>query len=140
MWKVLGVETTVPKTAEVWQEQMVTLSRRKKDRDRFLKLLSEADVRYALDGIREVHVFTLTLPTDHGHEDLEFLKGFILKIIKAAKLPMIEVDGVAEKCGFVIAMPDDDDYKERRRRRIEMKKPLMKQSEEGSTRPDLRSR
>jgi hypothetical protein len=110
---------------------MVMLSRRKKDRDRFLKLLSEADIRYALDGIREVHVFTLTLPANHGHEDLEFLKGFILKIIKAAKSPVIEVEGVTEKYGFVIAMPDEDDYDERRRRRIEMKKALSKQSEEG---------
>lgn len=140
MWKVLGVETTVPKTAEVWQEQMVMLSRRKKDRDRFLKLLSEADVRYALDGIREVHVFTLTLPADHDREDLEFLKDFILKIIKAAKLPVIEVDGVAEKCGFIIAMPDEDDYKERRRRRIEMKKAPLKHSKAGVNKANPRSR
>ena len=87
MWKVFGVEGTIPAFAEIWKQRMIELSKRKKDRERFLKMIEESDVRYVLDAIREVHVFMVYLPTNYSREDLVFFKEFVIKVTKSAKVP-----------------------------------------------------
>ena len=44
MWKVLDEETVIPAMADTWANRMVELSKRRKDRDRFVRTLEEADV------------------------------------------------------------------------------------------------
>jgi len=118
MWKVFGVEGTIPAFAEIWKQRTIELSKRKKDRERFLKMIEESDVRYVLDAIREVHVFLVYLPTTYTREDLVFFKDFLVKATKAAKAPTLEFDGVAQHTSIVITVEEDEnDYEWRRKNR-----------------------
>ncbi len=118
MWKVFGVEGTIPAFAEIWKQRMIEFSKRKKDRERFLKMIEESDVRYVLDAIREVHVFMVYLPTTYTREDLMFFKDFVVKVTKAAKTPALEFDGVAQPNSVVITAQEDwNEYEWRRKNR-----------------------
>jgi hypothetical protein len=119
MWMVLGVEGTIPAFAEIWKQRMIELSKRKKDRERFLKMIEDSDVRYVLDAIREVHIFMVYLPTKYGQEDLVFFKEFVVKTTKSAKMPTLEFNGVAQTHAVIItAQEDEDEYAERRKVRF----------------------
>jgi hypothetical protein len=121
MWKVFGVEGTIPAFAEIWKQRMIEFSKRKKDRERFLKMIEASDVRYVLDAIREVHVFMVYLPTTYTREDLVFFKDFVVKVTKAAKVPTLEFDEVPQPTGVVItAQEDQNDYEWRRRNRTKL--------------------
>jgi hypothetical protein len=118
MWKVLGVEGTIPAFGEIWKQRLIELSKRKKDQERFLKMMKDSDVRYVLDAIREVHVFMVYLPTKYGREDLEFFKDFVVKATKSAKVPTLEFDGMVQNHGVVITVQEDwNDYEWRRKNR-----------------------
>jgi hypothetical protein len=118
MWKVLGVEGTIPAFAEIWKQRMIELSKRKKDRERFLEMIDDSDIRYVLDAIREVHMFMVYLPTKYSREDLVFFKEFVIKITKSIKMPTLEYNGTAQTHGVVItAQEDEDEYSERRKNR-----------------------
>jgi hypothetical protein len=118
MWKVFGVEGTIPAFSEIWKMRMIEFSKRKKDRERFLKMIEESEVHYVLDAIREVHVFTVYLPKKYGRDDLLFFKDFVIKATKSAKVPTLEFDGVAQPNGVVITSQEDfNDYAWRRENR-----------------------
>ena len=118
MWKVLGEETVIPKMGDVWFERMVQLSRRRKDKDRFIKTLQDADVRYVFDAIREVNTFIVTLPPKYGHEDLEFMRAFVSRVDKSLKFPVVEYDGVAQRYSIIFTSEvEEDDYRWRKEHR-----------------------
>ena len=118
MWKVLGVEGTIPAFAEIWKQRMIELSKRKKDRERFLKMIEDSDVRYVLDAIRDVHVFMIYLPAKYSREDLEFFKEFVIKATKSTKAPTLEFNGMMQNHGVVITAQEDwDEYEWRRKNR-----------------------
>lgn len=119
MWKVLGVETAVVKAGDVWANRMIELSARKKDADKFRELFSKADLRYYFDTIREVHMFYLQFPRKVKVEDLEFVRDFILKLEKAAKAPVIEYDGEAQKYSVVLSSDTETDLYEKWRKQDE---------------------
>jgi predicted DNA binding protein len=116
MWKVFGVEGTIPAFAEIWKQRMIELSKRKKYRERFLQMIEDSDVRYVLDAIREVHVFMVYLPAKYGREDLVFFKDFVVKTTKSAKVPTLEFNGMMQNHGVVITtQEEEDEYVERRK-------------------------
>ena len=136
MWKVFGVEGTIPAFAEIWKLRMIDLSKRKKDRDRFLGMIEESDVRYVFDAIREVHMFMVYLPTKYDREDLLFFKDFVMKVTKSTKVPTLELDGVPQVYGVVItAEEDENEYAERSKGRfkwLEEEEKRLKSKEEES--------
>jgi hypothetical protein len=120
MWKVFGVATNLVAAGDVWQKQLVKLSGRKKDKDKFLELNQKADVNYMFDTIREVHIFYVKFPEGTDMEDLKFYEHFVLKITKAAKDPTLEFEGIAQKFMVVISAESEmNEYAERQKTRDE---------------------
>lgn len=109
MWKVLGVETILINADAVWVDRLMSLSQRRKDAPRFRDLLGRADVRYYFDTIREVHMFRLQLPPEVTLEELEFMKEFIMRLYKAAKVPVVEFDGQAQLSSVVLSSDEEED-------------------------------
>jgi hypothetical protein len=109
MWKVLGVETILLNADAVWVERLTSLSQRRKDAPRFRELLGQADIRYYFDTIREVHMFRLQLPPEVTLEELEFMKEFIQRLYKAAKVPVVEFDGQAQLSSVVLSSDEEED-------------------------------
>jgi hypothetical protein len=131
MWKVLGEETVIPKMGDVWVERMVQLSKRRKDSDRFIKTLREADVRYFFDAVREVNTFVVNLPPKYGHEDLEFMRAYVGRMDKSLKFPVVEYEGVAQRYSIIFTSEvEEDDYDLRKRRRPDFYQWVEKQAEE----------
>lgn len=115
MWKVLGEETVIPKIGDVWKERMIQLSHRRKDRERFIGTLKDAEVRYTFDAIREIHNFIITLPPKYGHEDLEFMRAFVSRVNKSIKFPVIEFEGFEQMFSIIFTSEvEEDDYAQRR--------------------------
>ncbi len=122
MWKVLGADTILISAGDTWKERLVELSKRKKDREKFLKILDKGQVRYVFDTSRETHVFIIELPSEFGPEEIRFMGSFITKIQKAAKQPQIELEGEPQKSAVIITSEEpEDDYEARKRRRAEEK-------------------
>ncbi len=109
MWKVLGVETILVDADKVWVDQLLALSQRRKDSPKFRELLAMANVRYYFDTIREVHMFSLRFPSSVTMEELEFLKEFILKLYKAAKVPVVEFEGASQLSSVVLSSDEEQD-------------------------------
>jgi hypothetical protein len=109
MWKVLGVETILINADAVWVDRLMSLSQRRKDAPRFRDLLGQADIRYYFDTIREVHMFRLQLPPEVTLEELEFMKEFIMRLYKAAKVPVVEFDGQAQLSSVVLSSDEEED-------------------------------
>jgi len=109
MWKVLGVETILINADAVWVDRLISLSQRSKDAPRFRALLGQADIRYYFDTIREVHMFRLQLPPEVTLEELEFMKEFIMRLYKAAKVPVVEFDGQAQLSSVVLSSDEEED-------------------------------
>jgi len=121
MWKVLGVEAVIPRMANVFKERVVELSKRKKDRQRFLAIVADAEVSYVFDPMREISVFRFDLPAKYSPEDLEFLKGFVLRVLKSAQEPVITYDGVPQRYAIVLnAEREENDYEFRRKHRSDI--------------------
>jgi len=137
MWKVLGEETVIPKMEEVWVERMVQLSKRRKDKDRFIKTLQEADVRYVFDAIREINTFIITLPPKYGHKDLEFMRAYVSRVDKSLKFPVVEYEGVAQRYSIIFTSDVElDDYQWRKQHRSDYFKWVEKQSESEKSEKD----
>ena len=120
MWKVFGIATNLVAAGDVWQNQLVKLSGRKKDKEKFLDLNQKAEVSHTFDTIREVHVFYAKFPVDSHMEDLKFFEHFVLKITKAAKDPTIEFQGVPQKFMVVISAETEmNEFMERQKTRNE---------------------
>jgi hypothetical protein len=131
MWKVLGEETVILKMGDVWEERMVQLSKRRKDKDRFIKIIKEADVRYVFDSIREVNTFIINLPSKYGHEDLEFMRAYVNRVDKSLKFPVVEYEGVPQRYSIIFTSDkEDDDYQWRKEHRSDYFKWVEKESEE----------
>jgi hypothetical protein len=114
MWKVLGVEAIMINADAVWTDRLLELSQRRKDAPKFKALLAKANIRYYFDTIREVHMFYLQFPSDVSVEDLEFMRGFVLKLHKAAKVPVVEFEGEAQLSSIVLSSDEPaDDHKKR---------------------------
>jgi hypothetical protein len=137
MWKVLDEETVIPKMGDVWVERMVQLSKRRKDRDRFIATLREADVRYVFDAVREVNTFVATLPPKYGHEDLEFMRAYVNRMDKSLKYPVVEYEGVEQRYSIIFTSEvEEDDYKSRKQRRSDYYQWAEKQAEEEQSKKD----
>lgn len=120
MWKIFGIPTNLVAAGDVWQDQLVKLSGRKKDKERFLDLNQKAEVSHTFDTVREVHVFYAKFPAGTHMEDLKFFEHFILKITKAAKDPTIEFKGVPQKFMVVISAETElNEYMQRQETRNE---------------------
>lgn len=138
MWKVFGVQTNLIAAADVWQEQLIKLSARKKDRERFVRLLGEADISYSFDTIRELHIFTVKYPADAQDEDIEFMEKFIAKVTKSTELPTISYKDEPQKFVVVLSLDQEtNEYLERQKTRDERTKALneMLEKEERAYRP-----
>ncbi|MDH7509094.1 MAG: hypothetical protein QHH00_06820 [Methanomassiliicoccales archaeon] len=109
MWKVLGVETTVVKSADVWKKRMIELSKRRKNREKFVELLESAEVNYWFDAAKEVHAFYIKFPENIGPGDLKFFKEFVEKIRSSLKVPIIEVDGIPQEYRIVLTSEEEED-------------------------------
>jgi hypothetical protein len=120
MWKVFGIATNLVAAGDVWQNQLVKLSGRKKDKEKFLELNQKAEASHMFDTVREVHIFYAKFPEGTVMEDLKFYEHFVLKITKAAKDPTIEFQGVPQKFMVVIsAEAEMNEYTERQKTRDE---------------------
>jgi hypothetical protein len=121
MWKVLGVEAVIPRMANVFEERVIELSKRKRDRPRFLDMMAAAEVSYMFDPMREISVFRFDLPSKYSPEDIEFLKGFVLRVLKSAQMPVIEFDGAPQEYAIILnAEKEEDDYDFRRKHRSDI--------------------
>jgi len=113
MWKVFGEEAIMVQFGVVWMERMKDLSKRRRDRERFLALLDQADISYYLDIHQALHVFKMRLPDSCTAEDVEFLKTFIQRIIKSVEYHMVEFDDEEQKAALIITAEDpSDDHRE----------------------------
>ncbi|MCX6650231.1 MAG: hypothetical protein NT131_01025 [Methanomassiliicoccales archaeon] len=109
MWKVFGEEGVMVQFGSLWTERMRELSKRRRDRERFLKLLDQAEMSYYLDIHQKLHVFTMRLPTSCTVEDVEFLKVFVQRIIKSVEYPMVDLDGEEQMAALIITAEDPSD-------------------------------
>lgn len=109
MWKVLGFETALIKSGDMWEERLIELSSKKKGSERFISLLSKGEVRYWFDTIEEIHSFSVVFPEDVSGEDLQFMKDFILKVHKSAKVPVIEYEGTPQRATIILTSEMDKD-------------------------------
>ncbi len=109
MWKVMGTDTVLIKAGDVWAGKLLELSARKRDAQRFRDLMARAEVNYWFDAIREIHTFYLKFPKSTKAEDLEFLRDFMLKVQKGAKVPVIEYDGEPQKYTIVLTADEEED-------------------------------
>jgi hypothetical protein len=109
MWKVFGVPENIIESGEVWKNQIIELSSRKKGRPRFLEIMEVAEVSYWFDSIKEIHVFYVELPEKFGSDDVEFIKNFIIKIIKGSKEPVISLFDDPQKYTVIITSESEKD-------------------------------
>jgi len=109
MWKVFGEEGVMVQFGTLWTARMRDLSKRRKDRDRFLKLLDSAEVSHYLDIHQKLHVFTMTLPTSCTADDVDFVKSFVQRIIKSTEYPMVEIDGEEQRAALIITAEEPVD-------------------------------
>lgn len=116
MWKVFGVPENIIESGEVWGKQIIELSRRKKGRPRFLKMMEAAEVSYWFDAIEEIHVFYVDLPEKFGSDDVEFMKNFIIKIIKGSEEPVISLLDDPQKYTVVITSEGEKDVYRRNKK------------------------
>ncbi len=59
-------------------------------------------------------MFYLQFPSDVSIDDLEFMKGFVLKLHKAAKVPVVEFEGEPQRSSIVLTSDEPvDNHKKR---------------------------
>jgi len=109
MWKVFGEEGVMIRFGALWKQRMIDLSKRRKDRDRFLALLEKAEISHYLDIHQKLHVFRMELPVECTAEDVEFLKGFVQRIVKSTEYPMVELDDDEQKAILIISAEEPED-------------------------------
>jgi hypothetical protein len=109
MWKVFGVPENIIESGRVWKQQIIELSRRKKGRPRFMEMVEDTEVSHWFDGIEEIHVFYVELPERYGPEDVDFLKDFIIKIIKSSNDPVISLFDEPQKYTVIITSEREKD-------------------------------
>jgi hypothetical protein len=117
-WKVLGRKTAAVGIGIAFDEEIRKRSARRKDKERFLKLLEKAEPSYFFDTWKEIHVFMYRFPKDVTAEDLEFVKAMIDRIIKSSKDNVVELEGQPQVFSIVLTAAEDTDlYKYRRENR-----------------------
>jgi len=109
MWKVFGVPENIIESGEFWEKQIIELSSRKKGRPRFLKMMEEAEVSYWFNAIEEIHVFYIELPEKFGSDDVEFMRDFIIKVIKGSNEPVISLLDDPQKYTVIITSETEND-------------------------------
>jgi len=118
MWKVLGEETVIPAMGDVWAQRMVELSKRRKDRERFVRTLADAEIRCIFDAVREVCTFIINLPSKYGKDDLEFMRAFVARVNKSIKVPVVEFEGMEQRFSIIFTSDvEEDDYSSRKSER-----------------------
>ena len=122
MWKVFGEEGVMVQFGSLWKERMREMSKRRKDRGRFLALLDMAEVIHYMNVDQKLHVFRIELPDSCTADDVEFLKGFIQRVIRSVEYPMVDLDGAEQKATLIITAGEPlDEHKERMARWYKMK-------------------
>jgi hypothetical protein len=117
-WKVLGRKTAAVGIGVAFNEEIRARSARRKERERFLKLLDKGEDSYFFDTWKEIHVFMYRFPSDVTKEDLDFVQGKITAILDASKDPVIDLEGKAQVYTVVLTAAEDTDlYKYRRENR-----------------------
>jgi hypothetical protein len=130
MWKVFGEEGVMVQFGSLWTERMKELSKRRKDRDRFLKLLDQAEIGHYLDIHQKMHVFKMDLPSVCTVDDVEFVKSFVQRIIKSVEYPMVDLDGEEQRAALIITAEEpEDEHKERMSGWYKMKKEMDEKRE-----------
>ena len=109
MWKVFGEECVMVQFGSMWAERMRDLSKRRKDRERFIALLDQADMAHYLDVHQQLHVFKMRLPESCTVDDVEFLKTFIQRIIRSVEYPMVDLDGEEQRAALMIMAEEPAD-------------------------------
>ncbi len=109
MWKVFGEEGVMVQFGPLWKERMIELSKRRKDRARFLELLEKADITHYLDIHQRLHVFRMDLPATCTKDDVEFLKSFVQRVIKSTEYPMVDLDDEEQRAALVISAEEAED-------------------------------
>jgi len=109
MWKVFGEEAVMVQFGPLLKERMIDLSRRKKDRARFLDLIEQLEIVHYLDIHQTLHVFRMDLPRTCTADDVEFLRGFVQRIIKGTEFPMVDLDGEEQKAVLIISAEEPED-------------------------------
>jgi hypothetical protein len=119
-WKVLGMKTLPVAIQDNWEGQLRVRSARKKDKERFLAMLDSADIYYFFDTIREIHTFLIKLPVETTDDDLAFFEGFIMRIKRSSKDPLVSLEGEEQNSVIIItADKERDDYEARQEKREE---------------------
>jgi hypothetical protein len=114
MWKVFGEEGVMVQFGSLWKERMRDLSKRRKDKERFLELLDRAEMSHYLDIHQQMHVFKMKLPEKCTSDDVEFLKVYIQRIIRTVDYPMVDLDGEDQRAALIITAEEPkDEHKER---------------------------
>jgi len=132
MWKVFGEEGVMVQFGSLWAERMKVLSKRRKDRPRFLELLDQADISHYLDIHQKLHVFRMKLPDTCNVDDVQFLKSFIQRIIKSVEYPMVELDDEEQMAALIItAAEPEDEHRQRMSGWYKMKAEEDKKLEKG---------
>lgn len=109
MWTVFGIQVNLVEVGRTWKDQLIELSRRKKGRPRFMEMIKKAEVSYHFDSARNLHVFQVQLPERYGPEDVDFMKDFVLKVIKSTKEPAISLLGKPQKYTVIITSEIEKD-------------------------------
>ena len=117
-WKILGRKTAAVGIGMAFNEEIRARSARRKDKERFLKLLDTAEDSYFFDTYKEIHVFMYKFPFAVTKEDLAFAEGMIDKIITSSKDPVVDLEGKSQVYTVVLTAAEDTDlYKYRRENR-----------------------
>lgn len=115
-WKVLGKKTLPVGIQDTWEDQLIALAKKKGDGEKFLKLMQKASIAYRFDTIRELHVFNVELPPKTSMKDMEYMRDYIQSLRKAARAPMVSLEGKEQKSTVVIsAEPQVNEYEERQK-------------------------
>lgn len=114
-WKVLGRKTAAIGIGVAFNEEIRARTARRKQKERFLKMLDRSEDSYFFDTWKEIHVFMYRFPSDVTKEDLAFVQDMIKKIIASSKDVVVDLDGKAQVYTVVLTAADDTDLYDYRR-------------------------
>ncbi|QLH75172.1 MAG: hypothetical protein HPY73_06785 [Methanomassiliicoccales archaeon] len=102
-WKVLGKKTLPVGIQDTWESRIKELAAKKEDGEKFLALFHKADITYKFDTIRELHIFHLQMPPTTSMDELNYMKDYIQALRRAARSPMVSLEGKEQKSTVVIS-------------------------------------
>lgn len=114
---MLGKHTLPVGIQDAWTDQLRMFAGKRKDGERFLKMLDKADIAYKFDTIRELHVFLVKFAPETDMKDLEYFRDQIEVMRKAERAVMISLEG--EKQNSTVVISADQEWNEYRYRNDE---------------------